>query len=54
MYCRRIKIEKSWLSMENCIIDSPDTEFSFGLCPKCIEEQYGNVLGPERLKVVIF
>jgi len=40
--CRRIrKDDKTWVSLENYVLDHTDTHFSHGVCPDCQLELYG-------------
>jgi len=53
IFCKRIKTNGDWLAIEQFIGDHSHAEFSHGVCPDCVEKQYGEILGPQKLKSII-
>jgi hypothetical protein len=45
-FCKKIRNEEGeWEVLESYITDKSEAKFSHGLCPVCLKEQYGEILG---------
>ena len=43
-FCKKIRIDKEWIQLEQYISDHSDAVFSHSLCPDCMQEHYGDIL----------
>ena len=43
-FCKKIRVDKDWIPIEQYIKDHSEAEFSHSLCPECIKEHYGGFL----------
>lgn len=43
-YCRRIKVNGSWILLEKFLHETTDLTISHGYCPDCIAKYHGDVL----------
>jgi len=51
-FCKKIRVENEWVPVERYIADRSDADFSHGLCPDCLREHYGPVLGEKRMALL--
>jgi len=49
-YCKKIRKEEKWTSLEEYMTDHSEALFSHGLCPECAEKYYGEFLHHEKAK----
>lgn len=47
-YCKKIRKEGDWTSLERYMSDHSEALFSHGLCPDCAEKYYGELLHPDK------
>lgn len=43
-FCKRIRTEAGWVPVESHVSAHSDAQFSHGLCPTCLEREYGKEL----------
>lgn len=46
--CKKIRVGKEWLQLEQYITDHSEAVFSHSLCPECTHEHYGDILKKVR------
>ena len=47
-YCKKIRVEESWIPIEVYIRDHSEAQFSHSLCKECRDEHYGSILDKDR------
>ena len=47
-FCKKIRVGKDWIPIEEYIRDHSEAEFSHSLCPKCAEKYYGKYLSEDN------
>lgn len=47
-FCKKIRKENEWTSLEKYMSDHSEVLFSHGICPGCAEKYYGEHLGREK------
>ncbi|MFZ2197205.1 MAG: hypothetical protein WAV13_05685 [Thermodesulfovibrionales bacterium] len=47
-YCKKIRKENEWTSLEKYMSDHSEALFSHGLCPDCADKYYGEFLHQEK------
>jgi hypothetical protein len=40
MYCKRVRADDQWISIERYVATHSEAEFSHGLCPECLEKNF--------------
>jgi hypothetical protein len=40
MYCKRVRTDDQWISIEQYVAKHSEAEFSHGLCPECLERHF--------------
>lgn len=50
MYCKEIRDDKGyWNKLEKFITEHSEAEFSHGICEKCLEEQFGDIMAKKEI-----
>jgi len=52
-YCKKIRQEEEWTSLEEYMSDHSEALFSHSLCPECAEKYYGEFLHHDKDKVPV-
>ena len=47
-YCKKIRIDDTWIPFETYISDHSDAVFSHGMCPGCQREHFGDYIEDEE------
>lgn len=49
-HCHRVRDDRQyWQTLEEFIAQHTDSDFSHGICPTCMQEHYGHIMGSEDL-----
>lgn len=51
-FCKKIRVGDKWVPVDQYVRERSSVDFSHSLCPDCVREQYGPVLG-EKLVAVL-
>ena len=43
-FCKKIRSKDRWIPIEQYISSHSKADFTHGLCPECLEDNYGNVM----------
>jgi len=43
-FCKKIRSKDRWIPIEQYISSHSKADFTHGLCPKCVEKNYGNIM----------
>lgn len=50
MFCKKIRDDEGdWSQLEQYVHEHTDSEFSHGICPDCMREQYGDEMANRYL-----